>query len=66
MKGYRTVVFNLVMGVVMLVNQVYGTEIGEAQVGATIDALDAGLTGLWAIGNVVLRAVTNTAIFRGG
>ena len=65
MKGYRTVAFNLVMGVVMLVNQVYGTEIGDAQVSATIDALDAGLTGLWAIGNVVLRAVTNTSIFRG-
>ena len=65
MKGYRTVAFNVIMGVIMLVRAIApDAELpGEEAVGSAVDLLDAGLSAGWALGNIVLRAITTSAIF---
>lgn len=64
LKGYRTIVFNVIMLGFMLAAQQgwIGTEdspTGE-QVNSWLDNLEAVLTGLWGVGNIGLRLITNT------
>lgn len=66
LKGYRTVVFNIVIGGIMLVNQIWGSAdqpIADPNVVTeSIDKIDIGLTVIWTVGNIIFRAITNTAI----
>ena len=64
MKGYKTVVFNLIMGVVMFVNQVLGTELDANELLTNLNGLEEAITGIWLTGNVWLRAVTDSPIFK--
>lgn len=66
LKGYRTIVFNVIMLGFMIATQQgwIGSEdapTGE-QVSGWLDHLDAVLTGLWAVGNIALRFATNTPV----
>lgn len=58
MKGWRTVAFNILMAVIMGWNLLMPEKMIEIDQ-ATLDTL---LTTLWGVGNVVLRALTNTQI----
>lgn len=65
-KGYRTIVFNAIMLVLMLAAQqgwigADDSPTGE-EVNAWLDSLDAVLTGAWGVGNIALRFVTNTSV----
>lgn len=64
-KGYKTVVFNIVMGAVMLVRALSpDVELpSEDQVNSAFDAVEAGLTAIWTVGNLLLRAITDSPIF---
>lgn len=68
MKGYKTVIFNVVMSAIMvftLWNQEAAQDLpSAAEVQGLIDQGETWITAVWAIGNVMLRAVTNTAIFQ--
>ena len=64
MKGYRTIAFNVIMTVIVALRLwLPDTELpGEEEIEKGLDAVEAGLTFLWGIGNVVLRAITDTPI----
>lgn len=63
MKGYRTILFNLLMSVMML-GATWGIDTGldEGSVNAFLDALDVVITFVWGIGNLWLRAITDTPV----
>ncbi len=65
LQGFKTVIFNVVMGVIMFVRALSPeSELPtEEAVTTSVDALDAFLTAAWAVGNLILRAVTNAPIF---
>jgi len=68
MKGYKTVGYNIIMSLVMLVsmwNPDSASSLPDAaQVSGLLDQAEAWITAVWGIGNVWLRAVTSTAIFQ--
>lgn len=64
MKGYRTIVFNVIMTLVMILkmfNPEAEVPTGE-EVGGAVDAVEAAIASVWGVGNVILRAVTTTKI----
>ena len=65
-KGYKTVAFNVVMTALLLIRawQPEAELPTEEQVTQSLDAIDQGLIATWGLGNVVLRAVTNSPIFK--
>ena len=67
MKGYKTIIFNLVMtGLMVLKMMSPETEIpGEDEISAGIDLVDGAITFVWGIGNLFLRAITDTPVFKG-
>ena len=69
MKGYKTVIFNVIMSAVMLIsmwNPEASSSLPDAsQVSGLMEQAEAWITAVWAIGNVGLRAVTSTKIFHG-
>ncbi len=57
MKGYRTIAFNTIM----LVVSIFGiSAVSPEQITA---AVTAGAT-IWTLGNVILRAITNSPMFK--
>ncbi len=56
MKGWRTVLFNGVMLIVGLT----GAAISPEQVSAVAE----GFMIIWTVGNIILRAITNSTIFK--
>ena len=68
MKGFKTIIFNVVMTLAMGVSlwnpDAAGSLPDAAQVSGLIDQAAAWVTAVWAIGNAWLRAVTSTAIFK--
>lgn len=66
MKGYRTFVFNLIMPVLMIlvtVGIIGPEEAPDAEsVNMFLDNLEATLAGIWAIVNIILRALTTGPI----
>ena len=68
MKGYKTVGFNVIMSVVMLAsmwNQESASSLPSAvEVTNLMDQAETWITAVWGVGNVLLRAVTSTAIFK--
>lgn len=62
LKGYRTIIFNLVMPGLMILSTTGVIGAGESptadEVNVFLDNLDGVLTAVWGIGNLVLRKVT--------
>lgn len=69
MKGYKTVIFNSVMTLAMLA-KVFNPEsdvdptVAADTASQGVDVVMAGGAALWGIGNVLLRSVTNSPIFK--
>lgn len=59
MKGYRTIAFNAIM----LLVAVFG--ISEVSPEMITSAVIAGAN-IWTLGNVILRAITNSPMFKAG
>lgn len=66
MKGFRTVIFNIVMVIVMVIKAVYPeSELpDEETVASTVDAVEVAIGMVWSTGNLILRAVTDSPIFK--
>ena len=66
LKGYKTIAFNVIMSlvtVIALFNQ--GAELPDAEtVRGGLDAVDTAIAAVWGIGNIILRAVTDTPVFK--
>ena len=62
MKGFKTVAFNVVMGILFFAGA--PDAVSEAQLTEALNAGEAGFTAVWSVGNIVLRAITDTPIFR--
>jgi hypothetical protein len=65
-KGYKTVVFNVLIGLVMVWKAVSPeSELPTPEMlNGLLDTLYASLEAILVVGNIVLRAVTNTALGR--
>jgi hypothetical protein len=66
LKGYRTIIFNVIMSAFMLISLWSpSTELpsGEEVKGA-LEQLDLALAFFWGLGNIILRAITDTPIFK--
>jgi len=66
LKGFKTIAFNLIMTLTM-VYQMWqpDVELPDAeQVTGAIDSAEAAITAIWAIGNMWLRAITDSPIFK--
>ena len=62
LKGWRTVLFNLVIGSFLFLNQTLGIEIDVIDASEKLNELDQILIFFWGIGNVILRAITDTPL----
>lgn len=65
LKGYKTVIFNVIMTAILIANTTGLVTIDavELDVAGTLDAVETALIAVWGFGNLLLRAVTNTSIF---
>ncbi len=65
-KGYKTVVFNVLIGLVMVWKAVSPeSELPTPELlNGLLDSLYASLDAILVVGNIVLRAVTNTSVGR--
>ena len=66
LKGYRTIIFNVIMTLFMFINLWSpSTELPSGEdVKSAIENLDLAIAFFWGLGNVILRAITDTAIFK--
>ena len=66
MKGFRTILFNAVMAVVMIVKATNpDVELPDDQaVTVAFDAVELAIGLVWSIGNLILRAITDSPIFK--
>lgn len=68
LKGWKTIAFNVLMGAVLLLNQfgLFGSDPVPVadQVHAGLDSIEQGVAGLLVVGNMILRAVTNTTVLK--
>ena len=66
-KGYRTVVFNVLMAVATISALLTGTKVENevVQIQEGIDLLLQGLAVIWAAGSIWLRSITDSPIFKG-
>jgi hypothetical protein len=66
MKGWKTVLFNAVMVVIALVTTLNpdAEKPDAAAVQGAIDTGEAAFATIWGVGNVILRALTNSPIFK--
>jgi hypothetical protein len=66
MKGYRTIIFNVIMAGIMVLSQfgLFGDTVAPdaAAVNQGLDTLEVILTAVWGAGNLGLRAVTTTPV----
>lgn len=66
LKGYRTVVFNLIMSAIMIVSlwsPEAATQLpGIEEVNEALNKFEELIALVWGMGNVFLRAITNTAL----
>lgn len=66
LSGFKTIVFNTVMAVIMAV-RIFSPEAelpDEATVEAAAMSLDQALVAFTAVVNMILRAVTNSPVFK--
>lgn len=64
LKGYRTIIFNVAMSAIMVI-RLWNPEAevpDAASVDAAIGHVDAAIAAVWGLGNMLLRAITNTAM----
>jgi len=65
-KGFKTIAFNIIMSVIMMLT-LWSPEsdlpTGD-QVQGALTGLEEALTLIWGVGNLILRAVTNSSIFK--
>ncbi len=66
MKGYRTIAFNAVMAIIAVATIVSpDAEVPTAdQVQSAVNGADAAVVGVWTVGNMILRAITSSPIFK--
>jgi hypothetical protein len=68
LKGWKTISFNVLMGAILLLNQfsLFGTDpVPSAdQVHAGLDSVEQGVAALLVVGNMILRAITNTTVLK--
>lgn len=66
LKGWKTILFNIIMIGFALVAVLNPEAVlpGEAAVKENIQALETVVVFFWGVGNVILRAVTNSPIFK--
>ena len=66
MKGYKTIAFNILMSVIAIVSLWNpDAELPDAAtVQSGLDATETAIVSVWGIGNLILRAVTNSPIFK--
>ena len=64
MQGYRTIVFNAIMAVLILVRSAWPDLVvpTESDVNAFLSAVDSIFAAIMVIGNLVLRFVTKTPV----
>jgi hypothetical protein len=65
-KGYKTVIFNVLIGLLMVWKAVSPeSELPTPELlNGLLDSLYASLEAILVVGNIVLRAVTNTSVGR--
>lgn len=65
LKGYRTVIFNVIMGLLLIWRSVApGDEIPtDSQVQTLVDSVFSALDAILVVGNILLRKVTDTPVF---
>jgi hypothetical protein len=65
-KGYKTVAFNLIMTVLMMISLwLPEADLPEANViSQMLEGAEATLTTIWGVGNMILRAITDSPIFK--
>jgi len=66
MKGYRTIAFNAVMAIVAMAT-IFSpdAEVPTAdQVQSAVNGVEAAVVGVWTVGNMILRAITSSPIFK--
>jgi len=65
-KGYKTVAFNVLMSLVTIITMFNpGSELPDAEtVQGGINAVEAAVVAVWTVGNLILRAVTDSPIFK--
>lgn len=65
LKGFKTVIFNIVMAIIAIVLSFNpDLAIDQDAVASGIDSLFAGIAALWAAGAVIIRWFTTTTIFQ--
>lgn len=64
-KGYRTIAFNIIMALAAVLT-FGGSEVSidSTFVSENLEAIENGVIAAWALGNLILRAITTTPIFR--
>ena len=65
LKGYRTIIFNLMMTLFMIIS-IWNpaAELPNQQdVMVGFDQVEAAIAFIWGLGNMILRAITDTPIF---
>ncbi len=66
MKGFRTIIFNVIMTAGAIITTWTGidTTAEVTQLKEGVDNILIGGSAAWGAGNVLLRMITNTAIFK--
>jgi len=66
MKGYRTFAFNIIMPGVVFLQDAFGVDVSIEADGLMtyLTSLEGFVLEVWAAGNVLLRYMTDTAIFK--
>lgn len=66
MKGYRTVLFNGIMTLGMAITVWTGHDTKDEVTALTsnIDLIQGALTAIWGVGNMWLRTITDSPIFK--
>ena len=66
LKGYRTIIFNVIMTVLLMI-RLWQPDIelpSEGDISAGLDLIDKALVFVWGLGNLIIRIITDTPIFR--
>jgi hypothetical protein len=67
LKGYRTIIFNVIMALAALVTLLTGTSVTDdiTKLADGVDLILEGIVAVWAIGSVWLRMITDSPVFKG-
>jgi len=66
LKGWKTLLFQVIMGSVVFAQVYSGQAPDPGPIMETLEGFELATVSLWGFGNMILRAVTNTAIFTKG